>query len=426
MNARRLSIIPLLFLSTVAGAASPKDAAPTPSPAHEAEKKPAARNLPASRHIQVFNRTSQTMEEGDQQLFEFALLLEHGIRTGDAALIQSYVDAEAFVQRATHGVISTPEYHKEMLEEAYAAASTMMGKRLVATPPKGSSTDYTRLVSATFEEEGAVRLLYRILPGWRLNYLEFEVRRNARGQFVIVDATDFLLGDSMATGLRNLYQLTSTKPAPRKGARAVKVTVIDATDQVAEFQALLKSGQYAQALEAYEELPERLRDQKDFLLKRLSAAGQLGTDTWLRALADVERALPEDPVLELLLLDKHRLEGNVEGEMEVLERLRSRVKDPFLHYMRGLMALELKRTPEARASFEAAIKGDPTLQGPYIRLFSLHVEQKEYAHAVRTLENLEQSSGFRLQAIKAIPELEGFLQSPEYRAFEERRAAVLP
>lgn len=115
--------------------------------------------------------------------------------------------------------------------------------------------------------------------------------------------------------------------------------------------------------------------------------------------------------------------------MRALDRLDARVKDPYLQYLRGLVKLEQADDAGAKRLFQDVVRAEPTLIEPYVGLLTLAFKERDHAEAVRLLEALERDAGADVASVRVEGSSSGvgsFLQSPEYKAWLERRLRPKP
>lgn len=346
--------------------------------------------------------------------------LEHGINTGDASVLDSRLDMERLLERAMRNT-SAPKELAQGFAKGARSANMKLGKQLVEARDDESNFHLLRLRM----DGGAPHALYRVVSKAGLNYLDFELGRDAAGQVVIVDFYPHITGELFSDTLRRMYLLAAKEAGYNLVDKLMgkEQEFLKNVPKLQAMQRLTQEQKFAEVVTTFGELPPSLRQDKSFLLVRLNAASQLGGAEYQKAIQDFEKAFPNDPSLDLISIDGHLLRKDYAAVMKTIDRLDQRVKDPYLQYLRGSVMLDKGEGKEARRYFQAAIDAEPSLPLPYWVMIGLSLQDKKYKDTARYLTAVERDVGVELGDLEGVEQYAGFVKSPEFKAWKRERKA---
>jgi tetratricopeptide (TPR) repeat protein len=346
--------------------------------------------------------------------------LEQGITAGDASVLDTRIDLERLIERSTRDT-STPKTFAEGFAKGMRRSGMNLGKQLVDARDEESDFHLLRLRM----ERGAPRALYRVISKAGINYLDFELARNAEGKVVIADVYPHISGELFSETLRRMF-LMAANEAGYDLLDKLMGKEQEFLKNLPKLQAMQRLGQeekFAEVVKTYAELPPSLRQVKSFALLRLNAAAHLEEAEYQRAIDDFMKAWPEDPSVDLISIDGHMMRKDYAAVLKSIDRLDQRVRDPYLQYLRGSVLLEKGDDKEARRLFQAAIDAEPTLVTAHWVLIGLSLQDKKYKDTARYLTAIERDAGVTLNELEGLEQYEGFVKSPEYKAWSKERKA---
>jgi tetratricopeptide (TPR) repeat protein len=356
----------------------------------------------------------------DAAYVAFTEELEDGINSGDGSALDAHVDLERLIERCTRNT-SAPSNFAEGFAKGMRRSGVNMGKQLVEARDEESDFHLLRLRM----DGGTPHALYRVLSKAGINYLDFELSKNAKGQVVIVDIYPHISGELFSETLRRMYLMAAAEAGYNLMDKLMGKDQ-DFLKNFSKLQAMQRFTQEhkpAEVVKTFNELPPSLRQNKIFLLLRLTAASNLEEAEYQKAIAEFEKAFPNDASLALISIDGHMLRKDYAGVMKSIDRLDQRVKDPYLNYLRGSVMLEKEEGKEAHRFFQVAIDAEPTLVPPYWVLIGLSLQDKKYKDTALYLTAIERDAGVELSDLTQLEQYAGFVKSPEYKAWNKQRAA---
>jgi tetratricopeptide (TPR) repeat protein len=348
--------------------------------------------------------------------------LERGISSGDAAVLDSRIDVEQLIARSTRG-ISAPKGFADGFGQGVRRSGVPLGKQLVAAWDDESDFHLLRM-----RMDGTTpHALFRVISKAGINYLDLELARDAKGAVVVSDIYPYISGELLSETLRRTY----LQAANESGLNLVDKLMgkeqefIKNLPKLQDMQRFAREEKFAEVVKTFNELPASLRQNKSFLLIRLNASSHLEETEYQKAIADFEKAFPDDPSLDLISIDGQMMRKDYAAVMKTIEQLDARVKDPYLHYLRGSVMLDKGDGKEARRFFQSAIDAEPRLVMPYWVMISLSLTDKKYKDTARYLTGIERDAGVRLSDLKELEQYQGFVKSKEYKAWNKERQARL-
>ncbi|HSN93098.1 MAG TPA: hypothetical protein VLS93_17840 [Anaeromyxobacteraceae bacterium] len=274
-------------------------------------------------------------------------------------------------------------------------------------------------------EKGEGRALFRVLGSSGVNYLDLYLQRAGSGKVRVVDCYVFISGETLSQTMRRMYLLAASEAdmslldrlAGKEREFLKNVPVLKKMQQAQQEK------RYGDVIAAYDELPGSLKKERVFLLPRFAAAAALGDDKqYRRAIEDYEKALPDDPSLDLVSVDGHVLRKQYDRALARVDSLDSRVKDPYLQFLRGSILLQKGDRDGAKQRFHMAIAGEPGLPAPYWALIELSMQDKDFRSTAELLTAIERNGGVQLANLEDVPAYADFVKSKEYGPWKARRA----
>ena len=299
-----------------------------------------------------------------------------------------------------------------------------LSSEIISTVEAGGDYSFVRHVKKGNEIRPLFRLLLPNLGG--VNYHELVVAADATGQPRISDIYIYISGELLSQTIRRL--VLPAAAAENKGILA-RLTGDEAA-LVRNFSILQKVNERKEAKdfqEAYRlisTLPRQFQKDKTVLLMKLLIAQQIGEEEYLKAIRELEEALPNDPSRDFLSIDLYATQGNHEKVVEAVDRLIAATEDPYLNYLKIDGLTSLGRMDEARAAIEAArAAGVDTLDVRWIELAFL-LKSKDHAATAKMLDGIARKFGVEFKEISEIPEYADFVRSAPGKAWMRKHAAA--
>ncbi|MBV9464048.1 MAG: hypothetical protein JO317_07455, partial [Verrucomicrobiae bacterium] len=174
--------------------------------------------------------------------------------------------------------------------------------------------------------------LFRLIGRGGLNYHDLRLRPAgagtvAGGRSEAFDFYNYATGELMSQTLRRTTLLMLGNSAGL-GDAVLKMLGVstasaspDLVGEIKKFRDLVTDGKSAEALQLFAKFPEPVRKDKALLLIRLKAARAIGGEEAQRAVNDYQAAFPDDPSLNLLLIDSFITAKKYDEAAACVERL---------------------------------------------------------------------------------------------------------
>ncbi|MFL5345647.1 MAG: tetratricopeptide repeat protein [Hyalangium sp.] len=363
--------------------------------------------------------TPPPASEVEPDYLAFLQQAERGINAGQGEALDAHIDIDRLFERISRGV-SAPKEFADSFKSGLRSQGMPFGKQLVTA--RGANASFHLL--NVRREAGLTRALFRASSDAGLNYIDLDLERDPKGAVVIVDIYPYIAGEYVSESARHMYlaALADVQQGMLDKLMGKEQEFIKNMPKMQQMQRLLMEKKYQAVLDTFEQLPASMRQQKPVLLVEMTAAEKVSEAEYKRAIATFEKAFPGDPSLDLVSIDGHLLRKDYPAVMSTIDRLDSRVKDPYLKFLRASVMLDKKDLPAAKKYLDEAVHADPHLTQAWFALIGLSLQEKNYAETSRLLTAIERDAGVAVSNLDGVKVYEGFVQSPEGKAWRKKHS----
>jgi tetratricopeptide (TPR) repeat protein len=322
------------------------------------------------------------------------------------------IDLDLLVDRAVAGRSISPADVRG-LKRGMGSVGTMLCSQV--TP----DTTYTFLRTQTID--GTPRPLFRMLGDEGVNYHSLELDKQGT-QLRAADLYVYMSGEQLSSTFGGLFDL-----ALHSGA------AFELSSKVTEMKTLMQNKQLDQASDILQSLPSELRNSKPILLLGVQIASGMNNDPkYVAAIDAYAKAFPNDPSLDLVMVDGAFLRKKYDEALTLIERLDKRLGgDPYLESLRASALAEAGKYPEAIAHAKQATQLEPTLRQAWWALLTQQAAGKDYGGAVGTIEVLRDRFGGAVddETLRSDARFGDLVVSKEYLAWRKaplHRASPAP
>ncbi len=346
---------------------------------------------------------------------EFGQRLEAAFAANNFAELDELIDWESLAKRSARG-LGSAEMQREIVT---GMLSTLQGangffSNIRRAGGESAAYDYLR----TTKGDDRLRVWFRMSGEGGVNYHDFLVV-NQGGRIRAIDIYVLMSGEFSSETSRRamlpvisetsknwLEKLTSAESEYVKNFRTVEQVI-----------ASMQRGDPQGALAAYRRLPEGVKTEKNMLNFRYQAASQLGDfDEVITAATAMKENYPDDPCLDLLMIDTYVLQEKYDEALECIDRVAVVVGgDPMLAGMKGGILIAAKRFDEAKQVVEQAIADEPDLIDNYWQMVALGLETRDHALTYDYLKRIDSQFEITWHDIRQQEEYAEFVTSPEGR-----------
>lgn len=347
----------------------------------------------------------------EAEAVEFGKKIESAMTNRDAEALASLVRVDDLVRR------SVSDFNLASAERAGVedGIKKSAGKQVSQGWIAQIGNSQVKLLR-TRESQGRRSALIRLSGGeGGIRYIEFMLARGSDGGVVTEDVYSVATGELLTQTLRRM--LLAGLPVGGNSITASQKVYQAAMPDIQKMSNLVREGQMADARKVYERLPGEVREEKFVHLIGLRTL----QDDEPAYLADLERyrkRFPNDPSLDMILLDYYMLKGDAKGLRGCMIRLERAVGgDPALRVMEADFRLQIGDSDEARRLASDALNEEDTLTTAYWVLIIVARQQADHAETLRLLQAVVEKCDFPLdvEAIRQNEKYKAFASSPQYK-----------
>lgn len=348
---------------------------------------------------------------------KFGTTLISGLVSGDVKKANSVIGWEQILDAATRDIKADKkkaEFRKGFLATV-AGRSGLVGQ-ITEVIRRGGQYNIIKL-----RKEGKfVRVLARlILPqAGGFNYHDFLVTKLPDGKVVAADVFIYLSAEMMSTTMRRGFLPVASQENADLGNKLSKHDreLLNNAKEI-EFIALaMRDGDFDDVIKTFKTLPPILQKDKSLLLFRMIAAQNIGNKEYSEALAELEKAWGDDPLVEMVSIDAHILKNDTDKALAAIDRLNKKVGgDPYLKILKSQIYEKLKNLEMSKKLIKEAIKEDGSLLDGYWSLLGFSIFEKDYKSTFDTLVAIDKRFSISFADLRTVPEYKDFIKS-EYFA----------
>jgi hypothetical protein len=328
----------------------------------------------------------------DQEASAIAKKIESSVNQHNTGLLDNIFDQKRFTRR-----VLAEARQPLNLTIAAAAKSAIMeihwGQQVVGATEKGGSY----LLVRQYEKEGHKHLLFRLYEASSaINYHDFELVKTEEG-IKAIDVYSYMSGEDLSKTLAQSLVLMQDKLPDMSPEDQQKISRIKRINE------LIQQGDYQQASEYYDDIPEDLKKQKPLQLIHIRVASKMSDSIYVAALNEYKSNFPQDPNLYLLMLDAYVMEKDYPAAINAVNHLDSIVgKDPFQDYYRGLLYKLMKDTPGSRFYLERLHTNLPQFGKGTIELLASYVDSGYPDSAALLVREAQKDSNITAEQVETI------------------------
>lgn len=359
----------------------------------------------------------------DEKLAEFGRAIATGFGEGEGDLVDDLFDPALFFSRMMWPMQPDAATQAEFVREfegGKGGADGWLGVRLAKQFASSSTISFVRVLR---DPEEGVRLVFRVMSGSGMNYLEFLVADADNGEPALADIYSASSGENLSRTLRRMYIGSGNGMIARlmnKAGKNVADRTLEASEKMKE---LMEQGKNEEALTYFEELPENIRRQKSLQLVRIGIASKTGdNERYASAIREMLDFYPNDPGMDLIQADYYMIRTEYDSVLAAYDRLYRRVGDPYLDYQRASVWLEKGDMEQAARLAEKVIAWDATLVEPHYVMIAIAIRKKDPEVMAAALERMQQSGTgvIDFEGIEALEEYPEFALSKEYKELKRK------
>lgn len=359
-----------------------------------------------------------------EEATELAQQIEAAMAVGDDSVMNKTVDWNLVCSRSIAGIDAPKDMQIEYRTGLLKGITDKGGlpKQVAQQVLQGGSY---RLMDVR-QKDGEIRALFRLLlPEAGVNYHDLLLVRDNGGRARVGDIYVFLSAEDLSTTFRRFY-VAMLAENDRSLLEKLSGKTAELANHMDEFQAMgtrIRTGQFREALDIYESLPEVLKTEKAVLILRYQAAVGVGSAETIQAVREFKKHYPDDACIDFLSIDLHASTGDFDQALECVDQVEKSVgDDPYLNVLRASCLVAAKRYEAAKQAANAAVEAEPDLIQAYWTLVTISLETKDFEEVTRLLDRIAANFEIEFYDLTQVPEYAEYVKSPEYEKWLESRA----
>jgi tetratricopeptide (TPR) repeat protein len=358
----------------------------------------------------------------DEEARQFGREMQQAVTTRNFDQFQELFDWRAFDAIVLDGLPLDDQELQSVREASVKRGNTRIQKvfdNIVAVSDNGGSYEF---LSVQDREHGKVAVFRLRHAEAGLNYHELCLVRRPGG-VRCVDAYVAFSGEHLSESVRRLIIVALPKEKPDLVSRLIgrDRDTWENAEALKEILAAHTAKDSQRVLRLFRKLPDSLRTTKLMLLMRLLAAANIDNDEYLQAIDDYVELYPNDPSLDLIMLDAYALRRQFTEAHRTVDRIDRAVGgDPYLRIHHLSFYVQEKNYPAAEKLIDELLGENPDDQGVHWLRVSMSLDKRQFDETARLLTEMEGRFGLVFEDLTTIPEYAEFVQSPAYRKWMSR------
>jgi hypothetical protein len=355
----------------------------------------------------------------EQDCRDFAQSVSNAVAAGDLVALNALFDWHHVSDVVLNGMELTTKRRQDLALELRTGVSreSSFTSQMIKNVGAGGTLRCLR----TRQDHQRQVVLYRMLGPGRsggLDYVEFVPGRSGDGNVRAVDVYFFSTAEFFTTTYRRVLLPILANESRGFVDRLItgERDFVHDFPQVVQMAGLIDRGQMRGALEIVRSLRPETRRQKAVLMNRLRAAQEMNDNEYSAVLEEFRQAYPQDPCLDLLLIDYYALKNDFVRAKESIDRLDKAVGgDPYLNVLRANLSMVGGDLKAARDFAKFAIKEELGLIPAYLSLLAVSLREENFKESLDLLKMLDQEFKLAFNDLTTVSEYAGFVKTPQYQ-----------
>ncbi|NOT51807.1 MAG: hypothetical protein HOP10_11090 [Chitinophagaceae bacterium] len=330
-----------------------------------------------------------------QEAKDFARQLQSSIEKRNSDFFNEAIDEEKFLKKA--GL----DDEKDARSFGAGLSDKMnIGTQLVRSLSKKGTYELVK----QYEKDKKQHLLFRLYYDGSLNYHDIELTKSGK-EIKIVDMFIYISGELFSETINNLYRQMKTMMS--KGETSFEDRWLL---EMPKLKQKMNAGEYEEAMEIFERLPEKVQKMKAVQLTHIMIASGLDDmERYEDAIDEYTRLYPDEPNMHLVLLDSYILKKEYDKALHSVNELDRMIdKDPFLDYYRYLIYNIKEDSINARASIIKVMKNMPDFEDGMLELIVLYIDEKNNTEADKWIKEFRNHGSFDHEQLESLLIIKGY------------------
>jgi tetratricopeptide (TPR) repeat protein len=314
------------------------------------------------------------------EALDFAKKIEISIGKRDGTVLDESIDDKALFKKMNLASGKDSRSFQAGLKQGMK-----MGTKISAS----LSAKGTYSLIKQYEKDKVQHLLFRLYDDRMINYHDYELKRTG-GQPKVADIYIYMSGEKFSETLKNIF--VQFKDEFKETANSESDGWIK---KMPEIRALINKGKHEEALAIYNSIPAKIKTARLFQIVHVEICSGLSDEEYNKAITDYETLYPNEPNMQLLLIDGYILRKDYDKALNAVNELDKMIdKDPLLDFHRA-MCYTLKKDDVKRvACLERLIKNLPDFEDGISELLVDYFETGQFEKAKPLVDRFKNKSDF--------------------------------
>jgi tetratricopeptide (TPR) repeat protein len=391
-------------------------AAASELPAQTVRKKP--QNAARAKQTAAGSRRAGSAVS-EQECRAYADAVVKAVGSGNLPAFNALIDWDELFKTALAGMTMNDAQRTQLMQELKNGLNNETGisGQIVKNSKNGGELGFLR----TRQNHGRQVILFRMIqPATQggVGYFQFVPHRSADGQVRATDFYVYLSAEFISATLKRallpvVANLSRGFLEKLVGGEQDYIRDLPKLENIAK---LSNEGKMAEALAELKSLRPQTKKEKSVLMARLRAAQASNMQEYAAVLDDFRKLYPDDPCINLLLIDYHTLRKEFPKALASVDGLDQAVGgDQYLNVLRAGISEASGDLEGARKAARKAIAEEPTLVQPYYAIIGLSLKDQKYDETLEMLKLLDQKFHLKFNDLATVPDYAGFVQSPQHQ-----------
>jgi hypothetical protein len=349
---------------------------------------------------------------------EYARSVTSAVSSGNKPALNALFDWDAIFATATANLGGSPESVADWTKELKQSLErdTSFTDSIIRSTKTGGRFDFLRARISRGRQVIVFRLLGKENEG--VNYMEFVAKRGADSKIRASDIYTYGSGELISETLHRILLPAAASESRSFLEKLVKKEqdfVLD-LPKIKPITEAIGQGKPKEALRMIDQLRPETKKTKIVLLMRTQAAQGVDEKAYLAALEDFRSLFPNDPCLDLQLVDYYAMTNNHDEALKCIDRLDKSVGgDPYLNYIRASNAVDRGDRAGARRFAKLVVEQEPSFEDAYAFLLGLSIQDKQHDEALIWLKKLHEEFKMPFGDLTKVDQYTDFVKSPQHK-----------